>query len=117
MRELIPSLVKTLRRCHSTVRALRYSSAPISGFVRPSARQPGDVLLLRGERSARVVTALADRLPGGQQLMARALGEGLHAHRDEVVMGDPQLLSGVHAAVLTAQPLAVEQVGAGEVRP
>jgi hypothetical protein len=35
-RELIESLVKTLRRCHSTVRGLRNSRAPISGFVMPS---------------------------------------------------------------------------------
>ena len=35
-REVMPSLVKTLRRCHSTVRADRNSWAPISGLVRPS---------------------------------------------------------------------------------
>jgi hypothetical protein len=36
-RELIPSFPNTLRRCHSTVRGLRNSWAPISGFVCPSA--------------------------------------------------------------------------------
>ena len=36
-REPMPSLAKTLWRCHSTVRGLRNNSAPISGFVRPSA--------------------------------------------------------------------------------
>jgi hypothetical protein len=35
-REPIPSLAKTFRRCHSTVRADRYSCAPISALVRPS---------------------------------------------------------------------------------
>jgi hypothetical protein len=35
-RELMSSLVKILRRCHSTVRADRNSWAPISGLVRPS---------------------------------------------------------------------------------
>jgi hypothetical protein len=35
-REVMPSLVNTLRRCHSTVRGLRNSWAPISGLVRPS---------------------------------------------------------------------------------
>ena len=34
--ELMPSFVYTLRRCHSTVRGLMNSWAPISGFVRPS---------------------------------------------------------------------------------
>ena len=36
-REVIPSFGYTLRRCHSTVRALMKSSAPISGLVEPSA--------------------------------------------------------------------------------
>ena len=35
-REWIPSLLNTLRRCHSTVRGLRKSRAPISGFDSPS---------------------------------------------------------------------------------
>ena len=35
-RELMPSFVKILRRCHSTVRPDRNSWAPISGLVRPS---------------------------------------------------------------------------------
>lgn len=37
LRELTPSFVNTFRRCHSTVRGLRNSCAPISGFVRTSA--------------------------------------------------------------------------------
>jgi len=32
-RELMPSLVNTLRRCHSTVRGLMNSSAPISELL------------------------------------------------------------------------------------
>jgi len=36
----MPSFPKTLRRCHSTVRGLRNSWAPISGFV----------FLLRGQQ-------------------------------------------------------------------
>ena len=36
LRERMPSLVKTLRRCHSTVRGLMNSWAPISGLVSPS---------------------------------------------------------------------------------
>src|SRR3954452_17035701 len=36
-RVLSPRLVNTLRRCHSTVRGLRYSCAAISGLVSPSA--------------------------------------------------------------------------------
>lgn len=36
-REWIPSFVNTPRRCHSTVRGLMKSCAPISTFVQPSA--------------------------------------------------------------------------------
>src|SRR3954451_20611798 len=37
LRDLIPSFVDTLLSCHSTVRGLMKSWAPISGFVLPSA--------------------------------------------------------------------------------
>jgi hypothetical protein len=36
LREVMASLVNTVRRCHSTVRAPMKSSAPISAFDRPS---------------------------------------------------------------------------------
>ena len=49
-RELMPSLVKTLRRCHSTVRADRNSWAPISGLVRPSRASRAIGRFLGGER-------------------------------------------------------------------
>src|SRR5918993_3792493 len=35
-REVTPSFVYTFRKCHSTVRGLRNSCAPISGFDSPS---------------------------------------------------------------------------------
>ena len=54
MRELIPSLVNTLRRCHSTVRGLRNSWAPISEFVRPS-RASRAICSSCGVSSSRVV--------------------------------------------------------------
>ena len=44
LRELMPSLVKTLRRWYSTVRGLMNSWAPISGFVCPSRGEAGDLL-------------------------------------------------------------------------
>jgi hypothetical protein len=43
------------------------------------------------------------------------LSEGPHAHRVQHVVGYPQLLAGLGAAPLAAQPLAVEQVRAGEL--
>ena len=53
-RELMPSLVNTLRRCHSTVRRLRNSRAPISGFESPSRGQQPDLPLLCGQIVARL---------------------------------------------------------------
>lgn len=56
------SFVNTLRSCHSTVRTLRKSSAPISGLVRPLSGEASDVLFLRCEVVAGVLGSLADRL-------------------------------------------------------
>ena len=113
LRELIPSLPNTLRRCHSTVRGLRNSWAPISGFVCPSAASRAICDLLRRQVVERLDGALAHRLAGGQQLAAGALGERLHAHLGEHRVRDAQLLAGVDAAVLAPQPFAVERGARG----
>ena len=54
-RDWIPSLANTWRRCHSTVRRLRKSRAPISGFERPS-RASSAICRSCGVRSSRVST-------------------------------------------------------------
>ena len=75
-RELMPSLVKTLRRCHSTVRA----DEQLGGDLRVGLAiggEPGDVRLLRGELPARLDRALAHGLAGGQQLVPGPFGERL----------------------------------------
>ena len=116
LRELMPSLVKTLRRWYSTVRGLMNSRAPISGFVWPVAGEPGDLRLLRREVVARLRRcACATVSPVASELAAGALGERLGADAAEHLVGGAQLLARVHAPVLAAQPLAVEQLGAGEV--
>jgi hypothetical protein len=76
--------------------------------------EPGDLHLLRGELAARPDGAFAHRLAGGLQLSTGPLGEPLHAHRAVQLLGDAQLLAGVPAPTLAAQPFAVEQMGAGE---
>ena len=79
--------------------------------------QPGDVLLLRGEFGVGVDLPLADRLAGGEQFPAGPLGEGLSANRGEQVVGGAQLVACVTPPELAAKPLAVEQVGTGELGP
>ena len=89
LRELIPSLPNTLLRCHSTVRGLRKSWAPISRFVFPAAASR--LCLLWGELVERVNGALADRLAGGLQLVSGAFGERLRAHVGEHRVGDSRM--------------------------
>ena len=115
-RELIPSLVNTLPRCHSTVRALRNSWAPISVLVWPSrASRAMDASC--AVSSVRVCAArLCARLAGGQQFAPGALGERRGTHRGQYLVRGPELRAGVCAAALAAQPFAVEQMGAGEFR-
>src|SRR3954454_6668257 len=79
--------------------------------------QSGDVLLLRGQIVDGVDVAFTDLFAGGDQLSPCALAEGIGADRREQVVGAAQLVAGVHSSVLTAKPLAVEQVGAGELGP
>ena len=111
LRELIPSFVNTLRRCHSTVRGLMKSCAPISG-IREAALggEPCDLRLLRGEAVASLGAALAHRLTGGHALTAGAFGEPVHADLRIHAAGRPELLTRIHAPTCAAQPLAVEQV-------
>src|SRR4051794_15287868 len=78
-------------------------------------REASDLKLLGGEVVARLHGALAGGLAGGAQLAPGALGECLDAHGAELVVGVAQLDARIDAAALTAQPLAVDQLGTGEV--
>src|SRR5262245_50799452 len=78
-------------------------------------REARNVLLVRREVVAGVVATLADRRAGREQLVARAFGETMRADRAEHLMRDPQLLARVRSAAFAAQPLAVEQMAAGEL--
>ena len=83
----------------------------------PVTGQFGDVSLLGRQLATGLDTALAGGLPGGPQLTPGPLGERLHAHRLQHLVGGAQLLAGVAPATLPAQPLPVEQVGTGELSP
>jgi hypothetical protein len=72
-------------------------------------------LFLRGELAGvDVLTPLADPLPRRDQLATGAFGECLGPGRYEDLVRCPQLVPGVDAPVLTAQPLPVDQVSASE---
>src|SRR5208282_571361 len=70
----------------------------------PVAGEPGDLGLLCGQLAGRLDGALADGLPGGQQLAPGALREPLETHLGQHLVGHAELLARVDAAVLTAQP-------------
>jgi hypothetical protein len=63
-----------------------------------------------------VVSALADRLAGREQLASRALGETARADRADQLVRCAELFAGVHAAALAAQPLSVEQLRPRQLR-
>ena len=109
-----PSLVKILRRCHSTVRGLRYSAAAISGLVSPSA--PAGRCGLPGlSAPPRLYRTFAYRLPGCCELVSRAIRERLNSHRGQRLVGRSQLGPGIGAAAFPAQPFSVEELRASEL--
>ena len=110
MRDLIPSLVNTFFRCHSTVRGLRKSRSPISGFDSPSRARDAICHSCGRQLVARLDPALAHGLTGGQQFATGTLGERLDSHPGELVIGDAQLGAGVDPPTLAAQPFAIQQV-------
>ena len=113
----MPSLVNTLRRCHSTVRVLRKSRALISGLDSPSRASRAICRSWAVRSSCGAGCPLSDVPAGRLKFLARALRERLHPDRGEHLVSRAQLLARVHPAVLAAQPLTVEQVRAGELGP
>jgi hypothetical protein len=76
--------------------------------------QPGNPLLLRGERLRSPGTARAGSLAGGTQLVRGSFRECVGSHSREHLVRWAQLLAGVGAAALAAQPFAIQQTGAPE---
>src|SRR3954466_13526137 len=75
-----------------------------------------DLRFLRGEPVARVGRALAHRLAGHHALTSRAFSESVHADLRPHPLRDPEMLTSFGAPALASQPLAIDQVGAGERR-
>ena len=82
----------------------------------PVASQPSDGGLLRSKCARGPNGAPVHRLAGGPQLAPGAAGERLHADGVKHVQGDTQLRA-ASAAPVPAEPLAVEQVSTGQIRP
>src|SRR6266516_362426 len=87
------------------------------GVREPVTGETSDLRFLWGERLVRRDDAFAQRGSRGPQLATCALGERLGAEPAQHVVRDAQLSTGIAAAVLPAQPLAVAEPDAGEVHP
>ena len=117
LREVMPSFVNTLRKCHSTVRALMIQLGADFWVGSSLQSETGYLLLLGREVIARVLSSLADCLARRPQLMEGTFGERQHPDFSEHVVGAAELVSCIHAAVLATQPLTVEQVRTGVLGP
>ena len=81
----------------------------------PLAGQPGDLGLLAGQLLiASGGGALAGGLASGPQLAPGPVGERVHPHGLEHVVGGAQLLARLHAAAPPTQPFPEKQMGARE---
>jgi hypothetical protein len=82
--------------------------------------QPRDLGFLSGKllagRVGSLGYALVGGFPGSHQLAAGPFGEGFHADGGQQVAGGAELFASVGAAVLAAQPLAVQQVSPSQFR-
>jgi hypothetical protein len=87
------------------------------GVRPPLTREPGDVLFLGREVVARFEDAFSHFLAGREQLATRALGERLGSHFDKRVVRNPELLARINSPVLTTEPLAVDKMRSGKLRP
>ncbi len=96
-------------------RADEQSSADLRVRV-PVAGELGDLRLLSGELGAGLGGAFAGGLTGGPQLAPGALGECLESNLGEQVVSGAELPACVQSTAVTAQPLAVDEVGAGKLR-
>src|SRR5918999_143053 len=90
-------------------------SCPDRGVREALPGEPCDLGLLSSEVVPRLCDAFAGTLASGEQLSLGACGEGLCSHARKHLAGRTQLLARVPRPSLAPQPLAVEQVSAGEL--
>ncbi len=107
-------LLKTVLRWYSTVAGLMNRCADLQ-VVEAFAVPPGDLGLLGGEVLARLDGARSGAFASRQELALRPLGERLHTHPDEHLVGGGELVAGVEAPALATQLLADQQMGAAQL--
>jgi hypothetical protein len=90
-------------------------SGPDLRVGEPVARQLRDPVLLGCQPGPRLGPPAARRLAGRAQLVPSPGGERLEPHLREQVLRHAQLLARLQPPPLAAQPLAVDEVRAGEV--
>jgi hypothetical protein len=113
-REVMPSLVNTLRRWYWTVRGLMNSRVPISGFESPS-RARRAVCASCAVSSSRVSTVRFRTVSPVARSSRRARSAKASAPIEENIVGRSNLGPRVDAPVLATQPLAVQEVRPTEV--
>jgi hypothetical protein len=79
--------------------------------------EPRDLRLLRGQFLEGLSGGLAHAVTGGGQLMSGALGKCLHPHGAQLLERRAQVVARVVRALLLPEPLAVNEVGTGELWP
>src|SRR6185503_5535551 len=89
---------------------------PDLGVRQSFAGEPGDLRLLLSEIVRPFRGLRPDLLPGGRQLAPRAPGKRFHPYAVEHPERLEQFVPGVYAPVDPAQPFAVNQVGARQLR-
>jgi hypothetical protein len=77
--------------------------------------EPGDLALLSCEVIPGLDGPFAYPLAGGQQFAPGAFGERLHTGRQQHLVRGTELGARVGLAALAAEPLAVDEMGAGEL--
>ena len=93
------------------------SCAAISGLEAPSPARRAISASCAVRVSGVSMVVLPGVPAGGPQLDAGPFGKRRGADRVEDLVRAAELIAGVTPAPLAAQPLAVEQVGAGQIHP
>ena len=111
LRELIPSFPSTLPRCHSSVRGLRNSRAPISGFVCPPAARRATWASCGVSSSSVSTVRLRTVSPVASSSRRARSANASMPMSESIVYATRSCSRASNATVLAARPFAVQKVG------